>query len=252
MSEDSGGGVSAADTDVPAPQKPASVWEDFIDIFYAPSVVFARRAQAGFGIPMLVVTVLIGGIFLASFSAMQPVMDAEFTRSMAQAMKTNPNLTPEMAEKMRGFGESFAKIGAFVFMPVGIFLTGLVLWGLGKLVDAATTFGQALMVASYSFVPRVAESVLNALQVLLMDPSSLNGRLRLTLGVGRFLDPDTTSPLLLAVVGRLDVFTIWVTLLLVIGLSVTGKIPRSKAALIAVPMWLAGGLAAILGALRNG
>ena len=35
----------------------ASVWEDFIDIFYAPSAVFARRSTSGFFIPMLVVTI---------------------------------------------------------------------------------------------------------------------------------------------------------------------------------------------------
>src|SRR5689334_15779429 len=38
---------------------PAAWWEDFMDIFYAPSQVYARRAGSGFGIPMLVVTVLV-------------------------------------------------------------------------------------------------------------------------------------------------------------------------------------------------
>ena len=48
-------------------------------------------------------------------------------------------------------------------------------------------------------------------------------------------DPDATSPALLAFIGRLDVFTIWVTVLLAIGLSVTGNIPRSRAAIAGQP-----------------
>jgi len=235
----------------PAPAKPASRWEDFIDIFYAPSSVYERRRNSGFGIPMLVVTVLIGVIFIANSGVMQPIMDAEFARGAAAAMKKNPQLTPEMMEKGRAIGETFAKIGAFIFVPIGIFLTGLALWIVGKFFDAKQTLAAAIMVASYAYLPRVLESILNGVQGLLMDPAKLDGRYRLSLGVGRFLDPNSASPVLLALVGRIDVFTIWVTVLLAIGLAVTGRIPRSKAAVAAVLVWILGALPALLGAARQ-
>jgi hypothetical protein len=237
-------------TTTPTPA-PASRWEDFIDIFYAPSQVFARREHSGFGIPMLVVTVLVSAIALANSGVMQPVMDAEFSRATAAAIRNNPQLTPEMMEKGRGFGEAIAKYGAFVFVPVGIFLTGLALWVCGKLVDAKEQLSAALMVAAYSFVPRIVEGVLNGLQGLMLDPATLNGRFKLSLGLGRFFDPDTASPVLLALVGRVDVFTIWVTVLLAIGLSVVGRIPRSRAAIAAVLVWILGALPQLMGALRS-
>jgi hypothetical protein len=246
-----GSGYTGSSTAPTPGAKPASVWEDFIDIFYAPSTVFARRMNSGFGIPMLVVTLLVGAIFLANSGVLQPIMDAEFTRSMAIAQRQNPNVTPEMMEKWRAIGETLAKIGAFVFMPVGIFLTGLALWLVGKLFDSKQTAAAAVMVAAYAFVPRIVEAVLSGVQGLLLDPATLNGRFRLSLGVGRFLDPDTASPVLLALVGRLDVVTIWVTVLLAIGLAVTGKIPRTRAAAAAAIVWLVGALPALLGALRN-
>ncbi len=230
---------------------PASWWEDFIDIFYAPSQVFARRAGSGFGLPMLVVTVLIALISLANSGVMQPVMDAEFSRATAAAMRQNPQLTAEMMEKGRGIGEAIAKYGAVVFIPVAIFLTGLALWLCGKLVDAKESLAAAIMIASYSYVPRIVEGVLNGLQGLLLDPAMLDGRYRLSLGLGRFLDPNTASPLLLALLGRVDVFTIWITVLLAIGLSVTGRIPRSRAAIAAALTWILGALPALLGALRS-
>lgn len=234
----------------PAPAKPASRWEDFIDIFYAPSSVYERRRNSGFGIPMLVVTVLIGAIFIANSSAMQPIMDAEFARGAAAAMKQNPQITPEMMEKSRSIGEMFAKIGAFIFVPIAMFLTGLALWIVGKFFDAKQTLAAAIMVAAYAYVPRVLESIVNGVQLLLMDPASLTGRYSISLGLGRFLDPATASPMMLALLGRIDVFTIWVTVLLAIGLAVTGKIPRSKAAIAAVIVWLVGALPGVLQAAR--
>jgi hypothetical protein len=234
-----------------SPGASASRWEDFVDIFYAPSQVFARRENSGFGVPMLVVTALIGIIAVANSGVMQPIMDAEFSRATATTMRNNPQVTAEMMERSRGFGEAIAKYGAFVFIPVGIFFTGLALWLCGKLVDAKEHLNAALMVAAYSFVPRVVEGMLAGVQGLLLDPASLDGRFRLSLGLGRFLDPDTASPLSLALLGRVDLFTIWVTVLLAIGLSVVGRIPRSRAAIAAALVWVAGALPQILTALRS-
>lgn len=235
-----------------APQeKPASVWEDFIDIFYAPSDVFARRTNSGFGIPMLVVTVLSGLIFWANSGAMQPMMDAEFSRQTAAAMKANPNITQEQLSAMRTMGEKFQLIGVFIFLPIAMFFIGLFLWVVGKFVDAKQTLAAAIMVACYSYIPRVAEGVLGGVQALIVSPESMKGRLSLSLGIGRFMDPDTANPALLALLGRVDVFTIWVTVLLVIGLSVTGKIPRAKAAVAGVIMWFLGALPLVLPALRQ-
>lgn len=229
----------------------ASWWEDFIDIFYAPSQVYARRASSGFGIPMLVVTLLITLLAIVNSGVMQPIMDAEFARSSAAAMRQNPQITPEMMAKGRGFGEAIAKYGAIIFIPVGMFITGLLLWLVGKIFDAKESLAAAIMVAAYAYVPRILEGALAGVQGLLLDPSSLNGRFKLSLGVGRFLDPDTASPVLLALVGRIDVFTIWVTVLLAIGLSVTGRIPRSRAAAAAAIVWLCGAIPQLMAALRS-
>ncbi len=233
------------------PATPASRWEDFVDIFYAPSQVFARRTGSGFGLPMLVVTLLLVLLAVANSGVMQPIMDAEFTRSTAAAMRKDPRITAEMMERGRSFGEAIAKYGAIVFVPVGIFLTGLMLWLIGKFFDARQQLADAIMVASYAFMPRVLEAVLAGVQGLLIDPANLNGRFKLSLGVGRFLDPDTASPVMLALLGRIDVFTIWVTVLLVIGLSVTGRIPRARAAVAGVLMWIVGAIPQLLGALRS-
>ncbi len=69
------------------------------------------------------------------------------------------------------------------------------------------------------------------------------------MGPGYFIDA-TAQPILAAVVGRLDIFTIWVTALLAIGLHVVGKIPSSKAAIAAIIVWILGALPGLYGAMK--
>lgn len=228
-----------------------SIWEDFVDIFYTPSSVFARRENGSPWPPILVVTILLGLLFYANSRVLEPIMEAEFRRGMATAMRDNPQLTPEMIERGRGVTEMFTKVGVFVIMPITMFLIGLTLWLTGKIVDARQTLKAAVIVAAYSYMPRVLESLVVGLQGLLMDVSQLTGRYQVTLSAARFSDPDTTNPALLAILGRFDVFIIWVTVLLAIGLAVTGKIPRGKAAIAAVLVWILGSLPTVLPALRQ-
>jgi hypothetical protein len=228
-----------------------AIWEDFIDIFYAPSAVFRRREHGSVFIPLIVVTLLTGTIFYLNSGALQPLFDAEFDRQMAAAMRDNPKITPEVIENMRGVTSRIGQVGVFIFLPIAMLGVAVVTWAAGKLVDARESFHTALVVAAYAFVPRVLEGVTNGLQALFLDPAQFNGRFRITFGPGRFLDPDTASALLIAVVGRLDVFTLWITVLVAIGLSVTGRIPLSRAALVAAIVWLVGGLPTILQAIRT-
>jgi hypothetical protein len=241
-------GASEAGATTTAPSS-ASRWEDFIDIFYAPSTVFARRAGSGFGIPMLVVTLALAAVGLATFNAMSPIMDAEFARGAASA--TKKGVTAEQMQSMRAIGEKVARVMIVIIWPVMIFLTGVVLWVCGKLVGARQTVGAAVMVAAYANVPRIVGAVLAGLQALLIDPARLDSRYAVTLSAARLLDRDAVSPVLYALAGRLDLFTLWATVLLAVGLAVTGRIPRGRAALAAGLVWVLGSLPDISAAFRQ-
>jgi hypothetical protein len=243
----SGAGLDAPTVEPKKPEK-ASLLDDFMDIFYAPSSVFARRANASFWIPLLIVSVLFGVIFLANRDLIEPIIDAETSRALA---KTGQQLSADQIATMKKASGVIGMIGAFVGAPIGMLLLGVVIWLVGKFFDATESINAAIVVAVFSYVPRVVEGIVNRAQGLFVDPSSLTSRYSLSLGVGRFLDPDTTSPILLALVGRIDLFTIWVTVLIAIGLAVTGKISRAKAAIAAAVIWLLGALPAFATALRS-
>ncbi|HET9634468.1 MAG TPA: YIP1 family protein [Gemmatimonadaceae bacterium] len=235
----------------PAPSK-ASLWEDFVDIFYNPSAVFARRANGEWGKPLLLLVVTATVLYFLTKNAMQPIMDAEFARRGAETMAKNPQVTEEQLASGRHVFEMFG----FVFVAIGtlisVLASGVVLWMLSKLFDAKEALAAALMVAAYSEVPRILQILVNAAQALFLSPDKLTSMNSVLLGPARFMDPDHSSAALVAMASRLDVFTIWVTVLMGIGIYIVGKLTKQQAIIIAVVTWVVGGLPALFGALRGG
>ncbi|HEX9563280.1 MAG TPA: YIP1 family protein [Gemmatimonadaceae bacterium] len=222
----------------------AGVVEDFIDIFYQPATVYERRRNSSAWIPLIAVTLVVGLGYLASSGQLQPVMDAEVTR----AVQGNPGMSPEMIEQQRSFAAIGATVSVFVGTPIAIAFAGLVLLLTSKLVDATQTAGASVLIAAWAYVPRMVQAVLLPIQLRFLDVASLDGMYRLSAGPARVLDPDTTAPLVLALAGRFDLFIIWSTALMAIGLSVIARIPRGSAWVAAALVWLLGAVPTVFSA----
>lgn len=234
-----------------APPK-TSVLEDFVDIFYAPSRVFARHVDGGFGIPLLIVVIVGILLYFLTRSLIAPAIDADATRAIAIAIRKNPQITPEMADKMRSMqGNAIAGVvGMIVRFGIVPFIVGILLWIFGKFVDARQSISAAFAVAVFATVPFLVSMIVAGIQGALLPPDRLTGAMSLTLSPARFYDPATTSPYLLAILSRFDLFVIWATVLLAIGLAVTGRISKGRAAIAAFIVWLCGFVFPVLGASR--
>ena len=229
---------------VPAPPK-ASFWEDLIDIFLSPADVFRRRQGKSVWPPLLFVALSIAIIFFVTFDTISPIFDAEFNRNAAKQMAANPRLTPEMMEQ----GKKFAGIGARYFSGVIMLITmtilGLFTWLIGKVVGSAANLHDAMNIAAWSYMPRVLGAIAGAVQGLLMDPSKLNSQLSISLSPARFMDADASNPILYQIAGRFDLMTLWVTILLGVGVYVLGKVSKGRATVFAVIIWALGALPAL-------
>jgi hypothetical protein len=235
----------------PTPSK-ASLWEDFVDIFYTPSSVFARRADGKFGLALLVLVVVATALILLTKNAMAPIFDAEYARQTAAAMAKNPNITADQMASGRKFFETATPFIFGIGLAISVFGTGLILWLVGKLFDAKMALTAAFMIATYSEVPRIVQILVNAAQALFMNPDKLNAVNSVAFNPARFMDPDHTSAVAIALASRLDLFVIWITVLLGIGIYVVGKVGKQQAAIAAGLTWLIGSLFPLLGALRQG
>ncbi len=229
----------------------SGLWEDFIDILYQPSAVFDRRREGQFGLALLVLIVMWAVLYFALQNGIGPIIDVEMSRQVAAMAEKNPTMTADQLSSAKSAMEKFALFGAIIFVPVGILITGALLWLAGKIVEAKVAFAAAMMIATYSQIPRIIELVLNAVQGLFLEPEAITSRYSVTLGLGRFMDPDS-NPVLLTVLGGIDVFTIWTLVLMAIGLSVVARASIKRGAVAAGMVWIVTLLPALFGALSQG
>ncbi len=234
-----------------ASEGPPSVWEDLLEIFYAPRAVFERRRETpAFGLALVAFVVAAVALAIAFRSLMDPIFDAEFKRGMAQAMQQNPKLTEAQMLKGKEFFEKFSVLIIGVSSLVIPLLLGLTVWLVGQVVGATTQVGQAMMIGVYGYFPRILENLIGAAQLVVLPDDAITSRYSVTLGIGRFLDVAHANPIVLALLGRVDLFTLWITVLLAVGLAVTGRLSKEQTAAAGAMLWIAGALWPLWGALQ--
>ena len=232
----------------PPPEK-TSLWEDFIEIFFAPSAVFARRRDGRFWLALIVYTVLFGILFYASQGPLAAVFDGEFRRGMERAAEAGNQMTEEQMAAARAMSERFAPIAVTFSIFVGTLVLGLVVWLLAKMFGSAATLAVAMAIAVFSQFPKILQGALNIVQGVVFEPDSLAA---VGFGPARFFDADTTSAALLALLGRFDLFILWPTVLIAIGLMVAARMEKTNAAIVAAIVWVLGAIPTVLPALLQG
>lgn len=233
----------------PARPEQGSVFDDVIEIFYAPTRVFERRRVDGkFGLALGIYLLLMAVLVYTMYMALAPAFEADMVRA---TQRSGQQLTPEMMEQMRRVGMMFGPILVALGVALGVLLVGVAVWLVGKFFDASLTLGLALVVATFAQFPRLLGSIAGTVQGLVLDPSRLDSATRVMLSPVRFMDPDVASPVAIALLSRVELFTLWATLLIGIGIHVVGRIPASRAYLAAFIIWMLGSLPGLLGALRQ-
>lgn len=224
--------------------------EDMFEIFYAPTAVFERRRGGEYGLPLIALAVTAAILIVATKGLLQPVIDAEATAGLAKACA---KLTPEQCDQARSATQTMSGIGTLIGVPVTYLITPFILGGIAWLAAMAVgvkqRYGVAVMIATFAWYPRLVEWVTSALQLALLPNLQVTSRLSLSLGVGRFLDGSHPN-LATALLGRVDVFTLWTTCLIGLGFMVTAKATRAQAIMIGAIVWVVGALPQVFAALR--
>lgn len=213
--------------EVSADASQGSVFEDVLEVLWAPAKVFDRSRAKGVGMYILLLTAVTLVVVLATKGLIQPYLDANFDLQMQQmAARGKPMPAEAMAAAQKFSAYGFIATGVLM-IPIGAVLTGLLVWIGGKVASARFTFGQAMLIATLASVPRVLSFIATAVQGAMVDPQSIRSFSDASLGVARFVDPATTSPALMAMLANLDIFNVWQFVIMAIGISVIGRVERS-------------------------
>jgi hypothetical protein len=232
--------MTAPSSGKPASPSPVpSVWEDLLEVLYAPRAVFARREKyVAFGLAMVIVTVAATAVFFAIKGALEPALDGLMKQQLAEALRRNPQVSAEQMQGalpvMRGTTIGFI-LASPIVMPL---LTGLMLWLVGKFFESKAGLGAAVMVATYAWVPRLLGLVVGGILALVLPEERLTSLFSITVSPAQLVDQQTTSLGVLSVLARADLFIIWQVIIQTIGIAVLGKMSTGKAAVIAITVWL--------------
>ena len=230
------------------PTGPGPGAADLFEIYFAPSDVYDRRRGGQFGIPLLVFAVTSIILFFVTKDLLRPVMDAEWRVASQSIMEKNPQLTADQMAGMRSMGEKFALVGVAIYSVIGPLLAGLVLWIVSKFVGLKPRLPVAITLAVFALFPMLIEYLVSAAQSFVVPEESITSRFSLSLGPARFM--DAASPVARAMVGHIDVFTIWTAVLMFIGLKVITRATNAQAAMAAAVTWLVGMIPPVMGAMR--
>jgi hypothetical protein len=167
-------------------------------------------------------------------------------RIVRQSMESNPrvqSLSPEQRNAAVATGVAMASVmgyvGVLVGAPLMFLVIALVLWGMANMVGARLRFPQMWAIVCYGMLPSLLSTLAAIAVMFLKNPEDFNIRNPVGFNPGAYMDPLTTSKFLHSVMTSLDLFGIWIMVLLAVGISAAGRKTSFGKALCAVALpWI--------------
>ena len=229
----------------PAPeaQAPVNHFGRMVGVFFSPGATFADIARRpSWIIPVIVSTV----IALVTFGIMNQKVD---WRDVAmKRIEESSRASQLSAEQKQQQAEMGAKVTPYILYATGLVIptlfvvvVGAVMLGAFNLLGGAgTNFSTALGIVSHANMVLNVSSILLIIILFLKPPGTLDIDNPVATNLAAFL-PEGTAKWLLALGKSIDIFTIWILVLIGIGFAATNprKLKTGGAIGIAFAVWLA-------------
>jgi hypothetical protein len=211
-------------------------------VYFDPKKAFADIAARPTWIVPVILMILLAVAFTYTYST-----KIGWDRYFHQIADTNSRMqqmdaaTRETAiQQQIKFGPIFGYIFSVIGIPISVLIIGGVLLGVGKMGGASLTFKQMRAIVSYGMLPSLISSILAIIVMFLKNPEDFNLQNPLAFNLGAFLEPPpNTGKFLYAFAKSFDLFTIWMILLMAVGISVAAKkVSLSKAIILVAVPWL--------------
>jgi hypothetical protein len=224
-----------ATTALPSQEPALSEGQRLLDVFIAPSKTFTDlRRNASWWAPFLII-VIVSAIFTY-------VLDQKvgFRKVVENQIQLRPKATARLEQMSADQREKaiaqqvlITKVVVYVVPLIGLVLYAIfagVLLGTVKVVTSAeVSFGALFALIVYSRLPEVVRALLTILSLVAgvsSDAFDINNPL--ATNAAYFLDPSG-SPVLRALLSSFDVITIWILVLVAIGVACVAKVKRGTA-----------------------
>jgi hypothetical protein len=235
--------VSDAPATVPATEAPISPVSAIIGTFTRPSETFRHLvARPTWWLPLLLLILATVGVWPIAVKKMD--MDRTIRESIEKrAEKSGRTVAPEMLDRQVEMGKKMMPVifgGTVAASAIVFFLAALVLWGSAKAMGGEARYPQLLAIWGHATLPNLLKIILAIPIYLQLPDGSLTqegAEEVVKSNVGAFLDPSAPAALR-AFASSLDIFSLAVLILLVLGFRRLPGLSKGAATAIPVVLWV--------------
>ena len=240
-------------TDVPTPAaapaaepKPNSVARIF-GVLFSPDETFASIARRPtWAAPLIVMIVLsiCSGFILAN--------RIDWGAPAREAMEQRKDVPPEAADRAAKMASAIGKVIAYgspIFLVIIMLIVSGILLLAFRLFGGQGNFLQAWSATLYAYMPSVIKSVVVLAVMLIKGVTAMSPIALVTLVRSNpaFLFDQKTHPMAFALASNLDLFSIWVMILLIIGFAHLARVSKGKSAAIVISLYVLKALMGLIG-----
>jgi hypothetical protein len=222
----------------PEAQPPLSEGARLANVFFAPSKTFTDiRRNASWWVPWLIISLLSIGFMYTIGQKIGYEDLARKTIMTSKAADQFEGLSAEQQDQRIQMTAKFMKIAGYA-SPVSLLLVTVIVAGilLGLFnfgAGAEVSFKQSLAVVWYSWLPSILSSILALISIVIGSANDsfkegFNLQNPVATNPAYFMDP-TQHKFLYGLASGVDVFAIWIVILLGIGFSSISKVKRGTA-----------------------
>jgi hypothetical protein len=210
-------------------------WARPVGVLFSPVATFRSIREAPSWLPpLLILLVLVAASQVLLAGRMD--MEAAIREGMERQGQT---VTDEQVEQMAAMQSRFMIPCGVVLPLAGWTLIALLVWGLANVAGGEIGFRRSLGLSLHALMPN-AVSALLTIPVLLgrpeVDPSE--AQLGLLASHLAAFAPEDAPMWMLALLARVDLFSIWTLLLFGVGLHVVARLSKGAAAGVTLVLWL--------------
>lgn len=217
--------------------KPLGALDRMIGVITEPEKTFNDiAARPSWGLPMILA--LLAMITVGVL--MKDVIQKESAEKTRVSIMENKNISD--SEKQRVADQSVEMMKKFwvvgfavgmVVIVIAYFISALILkLGGSAVLGSTASFTQVLAIFSWS-------GIVDLLGALIKLPIMyINQSMRVDTGLGMFIGEELSHTTTYLIMSKFDIFTIWMLIVMSIGISVVFKAPKVKSAILVFGLWL--------------
>lgn len=209
--------------------------KDITGIYYQPEKVFEGMK----GKPRWLVPLIVSIVFTLIVTAiiLPTIVMPEQAAIISERMANNPDVPAEqieaIQERMSGPIPIIAGlVSNMIMIPVGLLLIGLIFWWIFSMMGHKAQFKEMFTTAVFASLIGIPGALV---KVPLMF---IKGTAKVSTSLGLILPAEMEEGFLMRLMNHIDLFTIWMLVVMVIGFSIFSGAPRKKSYWIVFASWI--------------